>query len=365
MEIFAARVDRAYALHEKEYEQKALEILRSGSYILGRELAAFEEAFAAYIGMPFCVGVASGLDALRITFRMLGLGPGDEVIVQANTFIAGVMGITDCGASPVFAEPDEYFGLDPRGLEGLLTSRTRAVLVTHLYGLMTPMEEILRFCKGHGLLLVEDCAQAHGAAWRGQKAGSFGDAACFSFYPTKNLGGFGDGGAVLVRDAALRDRMRAFRSYGSEKKYYNCMIGANSRLDELQAGLLSVRLRHLDELNTERNVLAERYAGGIRNPLLTLPAPRPETYNVWHQYVLRCPARDALQAFLEARGVRTLIHYPIPPHLSEAYRYLGMKPGSLPAAERLSDTVLSLPMYNGMTEAEQACVIDALNAFSV
>ncbi len=363
MEINAVRLDRAYEMHKSEYDAKALEILHSGSYIAGRELAAFEDAFAAYLGVPYCVGVASGLDALRITFRMLGLGPGDEVIVQGNTFIAGVMGITDCGAAPVFAEPDGFFGLDPAGLEALLTPRTRAVLVTHLYGMMTPMDGILSFCGRHGLLLVEDCAQAHGAAWRGQKAGSFGDAACFSFYPAKNLGGFGDGGAIVTKNAALAEKARVFRNYGSEKKYMNCMIGANSRLDELQAGLLGVRLKYLDQINAERRALAARYTEELRNPLLGLPRTRPETENVWHQYVVRCERRGALQAFLEEKGVHTIIHYPIPPHLSEAYRYLGYARGSLPKTERLCDTVLSLPIYNCMTREEQAYVIAALNGF--
>ena len=363
MEVFAARLDRTYRLHENEYEQKALEILRSGSYILGKELAAFEEAFAAYIGASYCVGLASGLDALRIAFRALGLGPGDEVIVQGNTFIAGVMGISDCGATPVFAEPDDCFGIDSASVEAHITPRTRAVLATHLYGMMTPMAQLEALCEKHGLILVEDCAQAHGAAWRGKKAGAFGKISCFSFYPTKNLGGFGDGGAVVTSDAALAQRIRIFRSYGSEKKYYNCMIGANSRLDELQAGLLNVRLRHLDGLNAERRDLARRYAEGIVNPLVRLPQPHPETENVWHQYVVRCARRDALQAFLEARGIHTLIHYPVPPHLSGAYRYLGLSRGSLPKTEALSETVLSLPLYNGMTREEQDYVTDAVNRF--
>ncbi len=210
---------------------------------------------------------------------------------------------------------------------------------------------------------MEDCAQAHGAAWRGQKAGSFGDAACFSFYPAKNLGGFGDGGAIVTKNAALAEKARVFRNYGSEKKYMNCMIGANSRLDELQAGLLGVRLKYLDQINAERRALAARYTEELRNPLLGLPRTRPETENVWHQYVVRCERRGALQAFLEEKGVHTIIHYPIPPHLSEAYRYLGYARGSLPKTERLCDTVLSLPIYNCMTREEQAYVIAALNGF--
>ena len=363
MEILPTRVDRLYAAHAEEYDQKALQILHSGRYIAGAELEAFEAVFASYIGAPYCVGLASGLDALRLTFRVLGLGAGDEVIVQGNTFIAGVMGITDCGAVPVFAEPDAFFGIDPDSAAAKITPRTRALLVTHLYGMMTPMDRLAALCKKHGLLLVEDCAQAHGAAWRGKKAGSFGDVACFSFYPTKNLGGFGDGGAVVTQSASLAEKFRVYRNYGSEKKYYNSVVGANSRLDELQAGLLGIRLKYLDEINAERNALADRYAAGIRSPLLQLPAVRPETCNVWHQYVVRCARRDELQRYLEARGVHTIIHYPVPPHLSDAYRGLGLKRGSLPVTEKLSDTVLSLPLYNGMTPEEQDYVIGAVNAF--
>lgn len=364
MDIYAARLDRAYEKHKEEYDAKALEVLRSGSYICGRELAGFEEAFASYLGVSHCVGVNSGLDALRITFRVLGLGPGDEVLVQGNTFIAGFMGISDCGATPVAVEPDAYYGIDPADLEKKITSRTRAVLATHLFGMMTPMEPIVSLCEKHGLLLVEDCAQAHGASERGKKAGSFGYASCFSFYPTKNLGGFGDGGAIVTNDASFAEKCRIFRNNGSEKKYCNAVVGVNSRLDELQAGLLRIRLKYLDEMNAERSALAARYTNEIRNPLLRLPGIRPDVYNVWHQYVVRCRERDALQRYLHENGVHTLIHYPIPAHLSEAYAYLGLQPGSLPVTEALSDTVLSLPIYNEMSFEEQSYVIGLLNAFA-
>ena len=363
MEILPIRMDRLYARHETEYSQKALAILRGGQYVMGKELAAFESEFAGYLGVTHCVGVASGLDALRIVFRVLGLGPGDEVIVQGNTYIAGVMGITDCGATPVFAEPDGYFGLTPAAVEAVITPRAKALLVTHLYGMMTPMEELVSLCRKHGLLLVEDCAQGHGAMWQGKKAGSFGDAACFSFYPSKNLGGFGDGGAIATNSAALAHKLRVFRNYGSQKRYYNECIGVNSRLDELQAGLLRIRLKYLDEMNAERNAIAARYSAEINNPQLRLPETRPGAYNIWHQYVVRCGRRDALQEHLLSRGIHTIIHYPIPPHLSEAYAYLGLGEGSLPQTEALSRTVLSIPMYNCMTPEEQAYVIGALNEF--
>ena len=363
MKIMPIRTDRLYAAHDAEYTQKALEVLRSGQYINGKELASFEQAWASYIGAERCVGVANGLDALRITFRVLGLGAGDEGIVQANTYIAGIMGISDCGATPVLAEPDEYFGLTPAAVEACITPRTKAVLVTHLYGMMTPMDEIVSLCERRGLLLVEDCAQAHGAAWRGKKAGSFGVAGCFSFFPAKNLGAFGDGGAIVTSDDALAEKLRVFRNYGSNKRYYNSCIGVNSRLDELQAGLLHVRLRYLDGMNAERNRIAARYTNEIRNPLLRLPETRPGAYNVWHQYVVRCDRRDALQQYLNDNDIHALIHYPIPPHLSEAYAYLGYGRGSLPRTEALGDTVLSVPLYNEMTEEELSYVIDVLNRF--
>ena len=363
MQIPANRLDLAFCMHQQEYEQKALEVLRSGFYLMGRELAAFESEFAAFTGGQYCVGLASGLDALWIAFRLLGIGVGDEVIVQGNTYIASVMGITINGATPVFAEPNERFGIDADRIEALITPRTKAILVTHLYGMMTPMNKITQICRTHGLKLVEDCAQAHGASYAGRMAGTFGDVGCFSFYPTKNLGCFGDGGAVIVKDAALAEAFRVFRNYGSEKKYCNSVVGANSRLDELQAGLLRVRLRYMEELTAEKSRLARRYAQGIRNAQIRLPEPAADTVNVWHQYVIRCERRQALIDNLRAKGIGTQIHYPIPPHLSQAYRYLGLRRGSLPVTEHLADTVLSLPIYFGMTQKEQDYVIRALNAF--
>ena len=363
MEIPANRLDRTFERHQTEYEAAALKVLRSGRYVLGEETAAFESEFAAYLGGGTCVGLASGLDALWIAFRLLGIGPGDEVLVQGNTYIATVMGITKNGATPVFAEPDAHFAMDPDALAPLLTDRTKAVLVTHLYGMMTPMAPIVRFCREHGLYLVEDCAQAHGAAYGGRKAGTFGDVGCFSFYPTKNLGCFGDGGAVWVRSPALAERFRTFRNYGSEKKYHNAEVGANSRLDELQAALLRVKLRHLDGLNAEKQRIAARNLREIENPQILLPEPAKGTVNVWHQFVVRCQRRGALADSLREQGIGTEIHYPIPPHLAEAYRYLGLSRGALPKTEALADTVLSVPSFIGLTEDEQTRVIRALNAF--
>ncbi len=356
-------MDRGFYMYQKEFEDKALAVLRSGWYVLGREVEAFEKEFAEYTGAKYCVGLASGLDALWIAFRLLHIGSGDEVIVQGNTYIASVMGITINGATPIFVEPDEHFGMDPEKIEKLITDKTKAILVTHLYGMASRMGEIVRICKKHNLRLVEDCAQSHGACFNGQMTGTFGDVGCFSFYPSKNLGAFGDAGAVVVKDEDLAKEFKVFRNYGSEKRYYNKVIGANSRLDEIQAGLLRVRLTHMKELTEERERLASRYTSEIKNPIIQLPTLAPGATGVWHQYVIRCEERERLIEYLNEREIGTIIHYPIPPHLAEAYRYLGHKPGFLPITEHLANTVLSIPMYNGMTAEEQSYVIDAFNSF--
>lgn len=363
MKIMPNRMDRGFLLYQEEFEQKALEVLRSGWYVLGQEVESFEKEFASYVGAKYCVGLASGLDALWLAFRILGIGAGDEVIVQANTYIASVMGITINGATPVFVEPDEYFNLDAGKIEEKITERTKAVLVVHLYGQASDMGRITEICRKHDLRLVEDCAQSHGAHFQGKMTGTFGDIGCFSFYPSKNLGGFGDGGAIVTDDPGIAEDMKMYRNYGSRKRYYNEVVGANSRLDELQAGLLRVRLSHMEELTKERRKLAARYAKELHNDKLLLPKVREQADSVWHQYVIRCEERQALIDFLGEREIGTIIHYPIPPHLSEAYAYLGVKRGSLPVTEHYADTVLSIPMYNGMTEEEQEFVIGALNAF--
>lgn len=357
------RMDRGFYRYQEEFEQKALEVLRSGWYVLGKEVSSFEEEFAAYTGENYCVGLASGLDALWIAFRLLGIGAGDEVLVQGNTYIASVMGITINGATPVFVEPDEYFGINVKELEGKITDRTKAILVVHLYGIATPMDEIVRLCEKYHLKLVEDCAQSHGACYKGKMTGTFGDVGCFSFYPSKNLGAFGDGGAVVVKDEALAKEFKVFRNYGSEKRYYNKVVGTNSRLDEIQAGLLRIRLSHMEELTQEKIAIASRYTEGIHNPKIKLPQIPERATCVYHQYVIRCEERDRLIEYLNEKEIGTIIHYPIPPHLAEAYRYLGHQEGDFPITEHLAKTVLSIPMYNGMTEEEQNVVIDALSRF--
>lgn len=364
MQIMANNLKRQYDLYAPEYEAKALEVLRSGWYILGKEVTAFEAEWAAMVGTKYCVGLASGLDALWIAFRLLGIGAGDEVLVSANAYIACVMGITINGATPVFVEPDEYDNIDAAKLEAAVTPRTKAVLAVHLYGQSCDMDAILAVARRHDLKVVEDCAQSHGNHWKNQVVGSIGDVGCFSFYPTKGCGAFGDAGCITTNDAALAAHCRMFRNYGSKEHYQNEEVGANSRLDELQAGLLRVKLTHLRQFNGERDRLAARYHAGLQNPCLQKPGLRPGADSSWHQYVVHLPGcRDAMAAYLKEKGIGTIIHYPIPPHLSHAYAALGYKRGDFPIAERYADEVLSLPMYNGMTEAEQEAVIDAINQF--
>lgn len=363
MKVMPNRMDRGFFRYQEEFEKKALEVLRSGWYVLGQEVSSFEKEFAEYTGAQYCVGLANGLDALWIAFRLLGIGQGDEVIVQGNTYIASVMGITINGATPVFVEPNKYYGINADEIEEKITERTKAILVVHLYGIASEMDKITALCRKYHLKLVEDCAQSHGACYRGQMTGTFGDVGCFSFYPSKNLGAFGDGGAVVVNDEKLAEEFRVFRNYGSEKRYYNKVVGTNSRLDELQAGMLRVRLKYLDELNAEKAVIAQKYSAELHNPLILLPEVPDESTCVWHQYVIRCRERARLIRYLEERGIGTIIHYPIPPHLAEAYRYLGHGKGLLPVTEEYAETVLSIPMYNGMTEDEQDYVVKAINEF--
>lgn len=363
MKIMPNRMDRGFYRYQDEFEKKALEVLRSGWYVLGKEVAAFEEEFADYTGAKYCVGLASGLDALWLAFRVLNIKEGDEVIVQGNTYIASVMGITINGATPVFVEPDDYYQINPAKIEEKITDRTKAVLVVHLYGQASDMAPVVELCKKYKLRLVEDCAQSHGACFNGKMTGTFGDIGCFSFYPSKNLGAFGDGGAIVTDDEQIAKDMKVYRNYGSEKRYYNKVVGTNSRLDEIQAGLLRVRLSHLDDLTEEKRRIAARYFKELHNDKILLPRFIEGSTHVYHQFVIRCKERDELIAYLDEREIGTIIHYPIPPHLAEAYRYLGFKEGDFPMTERLAKEVLSIPMYNGMTEEEQTYIIDTINGF--
>ena len=295
--------------------------------------------------------------------RGLGIGKGDEVIVQANTYIATVLGITENGATPVFVEPDAYYNMDADKIEAAITEKTKAIMVVHLYGQASNMSKVVKIAEKYNLPVIEDCAQSHGACFDGKMTGTFGISGCFSFYPTKNLGAFGDAGAIVTDDKEFADKIRMMRNYGSKIKYYNEIEGVNSRLDEMQAALLRVKLTHIDELNQERVVLADRYTKGIKNECIIKPEIRDGVSSIFHQYVIRCNDRDKLQKYLEEQGIQTQIHYPVPPHLAECYKQLGHKRGDYPITELYADEVLSLPIYTGMTWEEQDYVVEKLNQF--
>jgi dTDP-4-amino-4,6-dideoxygalactose transaminase len=322
-------------------------VMAAGWFILGPEVEAFEAEYAAYCGTRYCVGVASGLEALRLALAAWGVGAGDEVIVPSNTYIATWLAVTQTGATPVPVEPLEAtHNIDPARVEAAVTRRTVAIIPVHLYGQPADMDSINATAQRHGLKVLEDAAQGHGARYRGRRTGGLGDAAAFSFYPGKNLGALGDAGAVTTNDGQLAAQLRLLRNYGSAVKYANEIPGFNSRLDELHASFLRVKLGVLDEWNARRSTVAEWYAGHLPFifPDLTLPAVPSWVDPCWHLYVVRAAKRDALQAALAANGVQTLIHYPIPPHLQRAYQSLGITPGALPLAESLANEVLSLPM---------------------
>lgn len=352
-----------YELYQEEYEAAALRVLRSGWYVLGNELKTFEQNFSRYIGMKHGVGVNSGQDALILAVRALGIGPGDEVITQSNAYIASVLGITENGATPVFVDPDAYFGMDVLQVEKAITPRTKAILPVHLYGQACNMEAITSIAKKHALYVIEDCAQCHGATVYGKKAGTFSDIACFSFYPTKPLGALGDAGMTLTNSDALDEKLRMLRFYGSKVKYVNEITGINSRMDEIQAAVLGVGLKHLENGNNRRRQIAEQYLQGITNPQITLPQARDGYEHVYHIFAVLCERRDELMAHLANCDIQTQIHYPIPPHLSPCYKGYGYKKGDFPAAERYASEELSLPIYVGMTDEEVQYVIKAINAF--
>lgn len=363
MQIKCNVLDRQFQMHQKEYEDAALRVLRSGWYVLGNEVEHFEEEFASFTGRKYCVGLNSGLDALIMSVRALGIGKGDEVIVQANTYIATVLGITENGATPVFVEPDKYYNIDADKIEPAITDKTKAIMVVHLYGQAGNMGKISEIAQKHHLPVIEDCAQSHGACFDDKMTGTFGISGCFSFYPTKNLGAFGDAGAIVTDDKEFADKIRMMRNYGSRVRYYNEIEGINSRLDEMQAALLRVKLKYIDELNNERKRLASVYNNGIRNDKIVLPSVRDGADSIYHQYVIRCKERDRLWKYLQENEIQTQIHYPIPPHLAECYKHLGHKEGEYPITETYANEILSLPLYTGMTFEEQDYVIEKLNAF--
>jgi len=333
-------------------------------YIEGEEDKAFEKAFAAYCGTSYAVGCGNGLDSLMLSMKALGIHEGDEVIVPSNTFIATALAVTYTGATPVFVEPDiRTYDIDPSKIEEKVNSRTKAVVAVHLYGQPCDMDPIAKICRDRGLFLIEDCAQAHGATYKGKRIGSFGDAAGFSFYPGKNLGALGDAGAAVTNKKKIADKIRALGNYGSDYKYHHIYQGNNSRLDELQAAFLLAKLPSLDKVNENRRVTAKKYLDGIKNDNVILPYVPPYTNPVWHIFAIRSKQRDELETFLNERGIVTNKHYPIPMHLQKCYSSLGYKEGDFPIAEEISKTQLSLPMYYGMSDQEVQYVIDTINSF--
>ncbi len=323
-------------------------VLDRGNFILGEELAAFEQEFAGYCDSAHCIGVGNGLDALHLILSGMGIGAGDEVIVPAHTFIATWLAVSQTGAQVVPVEPDEAsFNIDPARVAEAITPRTRAIIAVHLYGQPADMDSLRTIADRHGLYLIEDAAQAHGARYKGERVGSLGDAAAFSFYPAKNLGALGDGGAVTTQDAKLAQNIRRLRNYGSDQKYVHLVKGCNSRLDELQAALLRIKLRNLDTLNAQRRAVAQTYCQALANtPGIQLPAVSASNEAVWHLFVIRCTQRQELARLLAAQGIATQIHYPLPPHLQAAYDEQSWP--TLPLTEQLSGEILSLPMWPGL-----------------
>lgn len=350
----------------EELKEAAARVIDSGWYVLGREVERFEESFASYCEAKHCIGVGNGLDALHLILRGYGIGPGDEVIVPAHTFIATWLAVSHAGAIPVPVEPDiRTYNIDPALIEEKITPRTKAIIAVHLYGLCADNDPIREIADRHGLKVIEDAAQAHGATYRGKKAGNLGDAAGFSFYPTKNLGCMGDGGAITTNDDDLAEKVRILRNYGSEKKYHNEIIGFNSRLDEMQAAILSVKLKHLDKWNSEKKQLARHYRVLLKNlPGITVPYHDADDACVYHQFVIRSSERyrDRLIADLKSHGVETMIHYPMPPHITNAYRDTHAN-SYLPITERIASSILSLPIYPGMIESDVATTARAIEEF--
>ena len=348
-----------------ELDAAIARVLAGGWYIGGPEVAAFEQEWGAYTGAAHAVGVGNGLDALILALRAMGVGPGDDVIVPSNTYIATWLAVTHTGARPVPVEPvPATYNLDPLRIEAAITARTKAIIPVHLYGQPADLDPIIEIARRYGLRVLEDAAQAHGARYRGARIGAHGDAVAWSFYPGKNLGAFGDAGAVTTNDSGLADAVRVHANYGSRTKYHNEVQGVNSRLDPVQAAVLRVKLRRLDEWNARRAVIAHRYLAGLHDTGLVLPEQLPGADHAWHLFVVRTPARDALQRTLTDAGIGTLIHYPIPPHRQPAYAALAMPEGSLPISERLHREVLSLPLGPHLDAASVDEVIDRVSSFA-
>ena len=357
-------VEESYRELQGDIDAAQQRVLASGRFVLGDELESFEVEFAAFCQAKHCVGVANGLDALRLSLGAVGIGPGDEVIVPSHTFIATWLAVCHAGATPVAVEPDRAtYNIDAGRIEAAVTSRTKAIVPVHLYGQPADMDAINEVAKHHNLFVIEDNAQAHGAKYKGRRTGSLGDLAATSFYPGKNLGAFGDAGAVTTNSEELADKLRLLRNYGSRAKYHHDVAGFNSRLDELQAAVLRTKLRRLDEWNARRSRIAQRYLQQLRCDGLVLPYVANDVEPVWHLFVVRHERRDALRDHLQKRGVSTLIHYPIPPHLSGAFAGRGFRRESFPIAEEVASSCLSLPIGPHMSDAQVAAVTTTVKEF--
>ena len=348
--------------YRAELDAAIQRVLDKGWYLLGQEITDFENAFAKFCGVKNCVGVGNGLDALTLIIKAYGFGPGDEIIVPSNTYIATILAISQNGCTPVLVEPDiNTYNINPDLIEAAITSKTKAIMVVHLYGQAVEMEKVWAVAQKYNLKVIEDSAQAHGAMYQGRRTGSLSDASGFSFYPGKNLGCLGDGGAVTTNDDDLAKRVRALRNYGSEIKYQHLFKGVNSRLDEIQAAMLSVKLKYLDQDNQKRRAVARFYRENIVNPQIVLPQVKNEESHVWHIFAVRCARRDELQKYLSDNGIGTQIHYPIPPHKQQAYSEWNAL--SLPIAEQISREELSLPMSPVLTQEEMEYVVERINQF--
>ena len=362
LDVKAAYLELKPALDEAYHR-----VMNSGWYILSEEVEAFEQEFARYCNARFCIGVANGLEALQLILKAYNIGEGDEVIVPANTYIATWLAISYSGAMPIPVEPDSRtYNLDPVKIEASITTRTRAIMPVHLYGQPADMDPISKIAREHGLIVIEDAAQAHGACYKGRRTGSLGDAAGFSFYPGKNLGAYGDAGAVVTNDEKVANRVKLLRNYGSRIKYYNEEMGFNSRLDPLQAAFLRTKLPYLDDWNHRRQLLAQKYINALRNmPSVTVPYVPDWTEPAWHLFVISHPFRNQLQAILENAGIGTLIHYPVPPHLSNAYQKSNWKKGDFPITEKLASTVLSLPFGPHLKSENLEEVVQIIQSFYI
>ncbi len=347
---------------KEEIMKKIEEIYDSGWYIQGNEVKTFEKNFAKYIGCEYCIGVGNGLDAIKIALLSLNIGPGDEVIVPSNTFIATVLAISQVGAKPILVDPDiDTYNISPENINKSITKKTKAIIVVHLYGQSADMDDILEIAKKNNLYLIEDCAQAHGAIYKDKKVGSFGDISCFSFYPGKNLGALGDAGAVLTNNIEYANRIRALSNYGSNIKYHHIYKGVNSRLDEIQAGILNIKLKHIDEMISKRNEIANKYLLRISNKKIILPKLKKDRNHVWHIFAIRTKERNDFQNYLKEKGIETVIHYPISIAKQDAYKNDALN--DLPFAELISKEELSLPLYYGMSNKDISYVIDVINKY--